>query len=108
LLIRGQKISYAKGKSDVISRLDGTAKMPEAKVEPGASTELQKSVFGAPSTGADAAPVQTQALPPVPPPAATDSTQGTKRRRDDESDEEGAPMEEDEEGEAMMEESDED
>jgi len=108
-----QKIVYGKGKSDIISRLDGTAKMPEAKAESGASTELQKSIFNAPSM-VSSAQVSAQGLPPIPP-AAVEAPQGTKRRREDEgdADEEGgdAAMEEeedDEEGEAMMEESDED
>lgn len=102
-----QKITYGKGKSDIIARLDGTAKMPEVKGDSGASTELQKSIFNAPSMITSGQPAQ--ALPPVPPAPAAETPQGTKRQREDESDEEGAPMEEDDdEGEAMMEESDED
>jgi len=123
----GQKISYGKGKSDIISRLDGTAKMPEVnkggESGGGASTELQKSIFNAPGL--------VQGLPPIPPtitPSASvgevqaQATQGTKRRREDESDaeEDGGEKtsadvameveedDEDDEGEAMMEESDED
>ena len=83
--------------------------MPDVKAEPGVSTELQKSIFNAPS--------QTKLPPPpsagLPKPLngvvedGAKGVQGVKRRRDDESDEEDVPMDEDEED-AAMEESDED
>ncbi|KAF2671335.1 RNA-binding domain-containing protein [Microthyrium microscopicum] len=82
---RPMRIQYAKGKSEFISKLDGTFKIPvmdtgkSVATEPVAGekgTALQQSVFG----GA--------------PPAAAST--GTKRARDEE-EEADAPMEEEEE-----------
>lgn len=106
-----QKIQYAKGKSDTISKLDGTFRAP---VPAGAvtATELQQSIFNAPPSATTAPPTSTPTLKP--PEAAVNgavsedgakSPQGIKRRREDESDEEDAPMDEDDEGDAPMEDS---
>lgn len=86
-----QQLSYAKGKSDTIAKLDGTFKMPSVQEpEPvdAKMTDLQKSVF---SGG-----------PPVSAPKAVQPTEeagkGVKRDREEseeESDEdEGSAMEE--------------
>lgn len=88
-LTDSQRIQYGKGKSDIISRLDGSAKAPDIKTQVPVSTELQKSIFNAPP----------QAVP-APAPSATDgvaatTAQGIKRAREDDSDEGEAPMEED-------------
>lgn len=84
------------------------------------STDLQKSIFNAPPSGAVEDKAPTEAAPQTLnlPNGTSNGTsanedpkspQGVKRRREDESDDEEAPMEEDDEGEAMaMEESDED
>ncbi|KAJ2905117.1 uncharacterized protein MKZ38_006363 [Zalerion maritima] len=70
------KIEYAKSKSDIISKLDGSFKMPSAGAGPGASgvevTDVQRSIFNAPAPGSapaagsttSAAP--TSSLPPKP------------------------------------------
>ena len=83
---------YAQKASDVFARLRGTYSVPVTAPVPNAaggsiSTDLQKSIFGAPpGTGA-------ATLPNKPPEAAT--TQGVKRPREGESDEDEAPMDED-------------
>jgi U2 small nuclear ribonucleoprotein B'' len=91
LLSTTQRISYSKGKSNFVAKLDGTFKIPVVegakKTDEGAvigdkGTALQQSVFG----GAPA-------------------TTGAKRARDD--DDSDAPMEEDEED-MEMDESDDD
>jgi hypothetical protein len=120
---RSQRISYGKGKAGVISRLDGTAKMPETAQPPAQMSDTARSIFAAPpgtlATG----------LPPTAPPpgivspalptklsagVVDDVPKGVKRPRENdepEAEEPGdAPMDEDDdEGGAMeMEESDED
>ncbi|PCG98530.1 U1 small nuclear ribonucleoprotein A/U2 small nuclear ribonucleoprotein B'' [Penicillium occitanis (nom. inval.)] len=75
-------IVYAKGSSHVIAKLRGTY-MATAAAPAGVSTDLQKSIFGAP------------------PSAATAATVGIKRPREEESDESEAPM--DEESDVSME-----
>lgn len=95
------KLSYAKGKSDTIAKLDGTFKIPTPEAATGiAATELQKSVFGGPPPGFEvAAPPATNTLPP---PETSEGDKGVKRRREEESDKEDTSMEEeDDEGEAM-------
>jgi U2 small nuclear ribonucleoprotein B'' len=110
-LIYIQQISYAKSKSDTIAKLDGSFRMPSAAAGAVATTELQKSIFGAPPSASI-----THALPPIPgtlkPPqtavdhamedarSPTTSVAGQKRRRDDEDDE----PEEDSEGDVAMDE----
>lgn len=86
-----QKIVYAKGTSDIIARLRGTYVPPTAPTPApagGVSTDLQKSIFGAPP---GTAPLPSK---PAETTGETAPTQGVKRPRD-ESDEEEAPMEED-------------
>jgi RNA recognition motif-containing protein len=100
-----QKITYAKSKSNVVAKLDGTFKLPQtasaAHVE---VTDLQQSIFNAPvpgqpapaTTAAPAAslkPVGTEATD-----AASPASRGTKRPRDDEEEDESdsdVAMEED-------------
>ncbi|KAH6646481.1 hypothetical protein BKA67DRAFT_664317 [Truncatella angustata] len=99
------RIQYAKGKSDIIAKLDGTYKMPETAGAVAAQmTETQQSIFNAPAPGTAvpataaataAAPTSTPAaasgLPAKPPTAA----RGQKRTRDEE--EEGEEDEEEKE-----------
>ncbi|KAI9765824.1 MAG: U2 snRNP complex subunit msl1 [Geoglossum simile] len=114
------KISYAKGKSDTIAKLDGTYRMPTIGVPAGAieATELQQSIFNAPPGAAaiSAPPKDTagMALKPPPVPVVEDgakSPQGVKRRREEEdvaeSDEDDAPMEEGDSDASMEDSSDE-
>ncbi|OKL64336.1 hypothetical protein UA08_00022 [Talaromyces atroroseus] len=81
-------IAYAKGSSDVIAKLRGTymATSAAANAPAGLSTDLQKSIFGAPPS----------------------TTVGIKRPREEESDEGEAPMDEDESDVSMEASSDED
>jgi RNA recognition motif-containing protein len=84
-------IVYAKGSSHVIAKLRGTyMATATANATAGVSTDLQKSIFGAP------------------PSAVTAATIGTKRPREEESDEGEAPMDEDESDVSMEASSDED
>ncbi|KAI9848755.1 MAG: U2 snRNP complex subunit msl1 [Sclerophora amabilis] len=105
------KIDYAKTKSDTVSKLDGTFRMPAAAAGAVTATELQQSIFNAPpssiTAGATTASTTTTGTGLKPPEAGAaekdgaedgaKSPQGMKRRRDDESDDEGAPMDEDDE-----------
>ncbi|OTB01503.1 hypothetical protein M426DRAFT_214647 [Hypoxylon sp. CI-4A] len=96
-------IEYAKSKSDTISKLDGTYKLPgsaaAANVE---MTEAQQSIFNAPAPGTSTT-TSTTAPPPAPhglpvkPPQGSDhamtdakspDTRGQKRPRDEEEEEE--------------------
>ena len=101
----GQKIQFAKGKSDTIAKLDGTYRMHITAGNEVTTTALQQSIFGAPPSSLPA-PVQAPAPSAKTPEAAianggmeTDQEgarpQGVKRGREEESDDEGAPMEED-------------
>lgn len=103
------QISYAKSKSDMISKLDGTFRMPSAAAGEVTATELQQSIFNAPpSSTATIIPPPSGTLKP--PPAAdqamedakspTTSVAGQKRRRDEEEEE----VDEDSEGDVAMEE----
>ncbi|TVY19855.1 U2 small nuclear ribonucleoprotein B'' [Lachnellula arida] len=106
------QIQYAKSKSDMIAKLDGTFKMPAAAAGAVTATELQQSIFNAPpsaSTTLNTAGATTATLKP--PPGSVDhamedarspttSAAGQKRRRDDEEEEdddseEDVAMEED-------------
>jgi hypothetical protein len=87
----GQKITYAKSKSNIIAKLDGTFKIPTAaaRVE---VTDLQQSIFNAPVPGAASA---APALPSKPPgadhvmaDAGTPESRGVKRPREEEEEEE--------------------
>ncbi|PWY76174.1 RNA binding domain protein [Aspergillus heteromorphus CBS 117.55] len=85
------KIVYAKGASDVISRLRGTYQIPTASAQTvGASTDLQKSIFSGPP-GSVALPSKPFGEVNGEAPGA----HGVKRPREEESDEEEAPMDED-------------
>ncbi|KAI4596252.1 U2 snRNP complex subunit msl1 [Pestalotiopsis sp. 9143b] len=91
------KIQYARGKSDVISRLDGSYNNPEKS---GAETNVemtatQQSIFNAPAPGTAAANAPSTARglpakPPAAPPAApsAEEARGQKRARDEEDEEE--------------------
>ncbi|EEQ34436.1 hypothetical protein McanMca71_002574 [Microsporum canis] len=93
------KIVYAKGNSDIVAKLRGTYNPSGVTADQGISTDLQKSIFNAPPSAANAAttappkPVNGQTSEPPAP-------QGTKRTRDEESEGE-APM--DEESDVSME-----
>ncbi|KAL2124554.1 hypothetical protein VTJ04DRAFT_919 [Mycothermus thermophilus] len=88
---RPLKISYAKGKSNIIAKLDGSFKPPTAaqQVE---VTDLQQSIFNAPVPGA---PAPAPKLPPKPSggdqvmtDAGTPESRGVKRPREEEQEEE--------------------
>ncbi|KAI1265291.1 hypothetical protein F5Y18DRAFT_67168 [Xylariaceae sp. FL1019] len=108
-------IQYAKTKSDVVAKLDGTYKLAEsggatANVE---MTETQQSIFNAPapSSSAPPAPHGLPAKPPQPSkPFATDApssdARGQKRQRDEEEGEEQEEEDDSDEDVAMEEESD--
>lgn len=98
------KIQYAKGKSNFISKLDGTFKIPTADGATAVEqTELQQSIFNAQAPGA--APASTPAAVPKAPASGGDQTmtdandagnRGQKRTRDsDEESDEDVAMEED-------------
>lgn len=91
---RELKISYAKSKSNIIAKLDGTFKPPAASTAAQVEvTDLQQSIFNAPLPGASAN-VTSRGLPPKPSasdhamPDATAETRGTKRPREEEKKEE--------------------
>ncbi|KAH0533895.1 hypothetical protein FGG08_007485 [Glutinoglossum americanum] len=96
------KISYAKGKSDTIAKLDGTYRMPTADIPVGAveATELQQSIFNAPpgavAISAPPKDMSGTALRPPTVPAVEEgarSPQGVKRRREEEDEaESGKPL----------------
>lgn len=100
------KISYAKSKSNVVARLDGTFQLPSA-AQTVEVTDLQQSIFNAPAPGA-----ATTSTPAAAPPAAAaagaaangaaaaDAARGQKRTRDEEEEEE----EESEDSDVAMEE----
>ncbi|EPE05486.1 rna recognition domain-containing protein [Ophiostoma piceae UAMH 11346] len=82
------KISYAKSKSNVISRLDGTFKAQQTAAQIVEVTDLQQSIFSAPVPGSSSTPAPTASAPvgaAVPPSAAA---AGQKRTRDDDDEEE--------------------
>ncbi len=95
-LTRPQNISYAKSKSNVIAKLDGTFKIPTsaAQVE---VTDLQQSIFNAPvpgaTTSAAAAPAASHGLPSRPggdqamKDTGSPENRGQKRPREEEEEE---------------------
>ncbi|MCJ1431674.1 U2 snRNP complex subunit msl1 [Xylographa pallens] len=111
------KIQYAKGRSNVFTKLEGVYRPPTIAAPALGATELQQSIFNAPPSSIPAAapapvPAATGGLAVAPKAAETttngtkddgDVSQGIKRRRDDESDEEDAPMEEDDDDDVSME-----
>ncbi|KAL1859013.1 hypothetical protein VTK73DRAFT_7608 [Phialemonium thermophilum] len=104
------RISYAKSKSNVIAKLDGTFKMPTAAAAVEV-TDLQQSIFNAPVPGQSAPPAQQAPKPsggaadqPMRD-AGTPESRGTKRPREEE--DEKREEEESDSDVAMEEESDE-
>ncbi len=95
----------------MIARLDGTARIPEAKIEAAASSDLQKSIFSAPPpSGLPQIPSDSTLKPPngVQENGAK-SPQGVKRpREDDDAEEEDDPAVVEDSGDEAMEESDSD
>ncbi|KAM7223166.1 U2 small nuclear ribonucleoprotein B' [Rhypophila decipiens] len=90
------KISYGKGRSNIISKLDGSFKPPTTSTAAGVEvTDLQQSIFNAPVPGAPApststasALLESQAAGLPSKPSGTDSdNRGVKRTRDEEEDE---------------------
>ncbi|KAI1094781.1 RNA-binding domain-containing protein [Rostrohypoxylon terebratum] len=96
-------IQYAKSKSDVIAKLDGTYKLPGSAAANIEMTEAQQSIFNAPApetsstTGAATTiPTPPYGLPAKPPrisdqvmtDAKSPDTRGQKRPRDEEEEEE--------------------
>ncbi|KAK4158482.1 hypothetical protein C8A00DRAFT_39200 [Chaetomidium leptoderma] len=104
---RPMSISYAKSKSNMIAKLDGTFKIPAAATAARVEvTDLQQSIFNAPVPGAPSAAPGLPSKPPgadhVMTDAGTPESRGVKRPREDEEEEE----EESDEDVAMEEESD--
>ncbi|KAJ4297144.1 hypothetical protein N0V88_004062 [Collariella sp. IMI 366227] len=95
---RPMKISYAKSKSNIIAKLDGTFKIPTAATAARVEvTDLQQSIFNAPVPGAPAtgAPPAAPGLPSKPSgvdhvmaDAGTPESRGVKRPREEEEQEE--------------------
>ncbi|KAK7741589.1 hypothetical protein SLS63_001146 [Diaporthe eres] len=92
------KVAYAKSKSNVVAKLDGTFKIPTSANQQAEMTDLQQSIFNAPPPGsaAPAAPPAPSGLPTKPPAAAGQATasaddaenRGQKRPREEEEEEE--------------------
>ncbi|MCJ1380981.1 U2 snRNP complex subunit msl1 [Xylographa soralifera] len=111
------KIQYAKGRSNVFTKLEGVYRPPTMAAPALGVTELQQSIFNAPPSSIPVAapasvPTTTGGIALAPKAAETttngakddsDVPQGIKRRRDDVSDEEDAPMEEDDDDDVSME-----
>ncbi|KAL9051441.1 MAG: hypothetical protein Q9162_006010 [Coniocarpon cinnabarinum] len=97
-------ISYGKGRSSIISKLDGTVKPPEAsRPNPQSNAEAKKPNVITPTTTANKTlqpPTGTLKPATGTPSDGSKSPQGTKRPREDDSDE-GEPMQEDDEDEEM-------
>lgn len=102
-------MSYAKSKSNIFAKLDGSFKVPTAATTQAAEmTDLQQSIFNAPVPGSApaAAPPAASGLPARPqgaPSATTEAAEnrGQKRQREDEDEDEDSDV-------AMEEESDDD
>ncbi|KAK4186455.1 U2 small nuclear ribonucleoprotein B [Podospora australis] len=98
---RELKISYAKSKSNIIAKLDGTFKPPAASTAAQVEiTDLQQSIFNAPVPGAPSAgvPAKPANADQVMKDAASPDTRGVKRPREEEGQEESdsdVAMEED-------------
>ncbi|KAK3329335.1 hypothetical protein B0H66DRAFT_19569 [Apodospora peruviana] len=102
------KISYAKSRSNIIAKLDGTFKPPAASTAAQVEiTDLQQSIFNAPVPGAPPTTAPAKPAAPAKPSGAdqdmkdagsTDENRGTKRPRDEEEEEDSdsdVAMEED-------------
>jgi RNA recognition motif-containing protein len=109
------KISYAKGRSDILAKMDGTFRRnpdgslisPAAMAGEVASTELQQSIFNMPPSVAAAVAVTAQQGPGLKKPDVSaievespSEAHGVKRRREEEENEE----EESSDGDVAMEE----
>ncbi|MCJ1406748.1 U2 snRNP complex subunit msl1 [Ptychographa xylographoides] len=108
------KIQYAKGRSNVFTKLEGVYRPPTVPAAV-TSTELQQSIFNVPPSSTPAtAPVPASSTPSAvavvtdAKEAVTNGTstdveepKGVKRPREDESDEEEAPMDEDDDDVSM-------
>ncbi|KAJ4421396.1 hypothetical protein N0V82_003777 [Gnomoniopsis sp. IMI 355080] len=102
------KVSYAKSKSNIFAKLDGSFKVPSATTQAAEMTDLQHSIFNAPVPGsapaaASPAPSGLPARPQAAPPASAETAEnrGQKRQREDEDEDEDSDV-------AMEEESDDD
>ncbi|EFX01045.1 RNA-binding domain containing protein [Grosmannia clavigera kw1407] len=86
------KVTYAKSKSNVIARLDGTFEPPTA-AQTVEVTDLQQSIFNAPAPGSAATPPPVVPKPADAPggtkaDAEAEAARGQKRTRDEEDEEE--------------------
>ncbi|ROW18030.1 hypothetical protein VPNG_00355 [Cytospora leucostoma] len=70
------KVSYAKSKSNIIAKLDGTFHIPKPAAA-AEMTDLQQSIFNAPVPGSAAAAAAPSGLPTKPPTAAADPSTAT-------------------------------
>ncbi|KAF1998082.1 hypothetical protein P154DRAFT_268209 [Amniculicola lignicola CBS 123094] len=97
------RITYAKGKSTKIAKLDGTFKIPAKEPEPGAEgqTAAQHAFGSSAPAPAKLAPIQQK-------PKETEPAKGVKRGREDESEEEEEEEEGSDDEEAAMDVSDSD
>ncbi|SPN96878.1 related to small nuclear ribonucleoprotein U2B [Cephalotrichum gorgonifer] len=100
---RPMKVEYAKSKSNFVSKLDGTFKLPMSGATDVEVTDLQSSIFNAPAPGtaaaakAPAVPAR-QVLDRAAERDGTPDSRGQKRAREEESEEESdsdVAMEED-------------
>lgn len=102
-----QKVMYAKNKSNILAKLDGTFRIPIATNQNAEMTDLQQSIFSAPVPGSvpAAAPPALSGLPSKPQTAPANAeapeSRGQKRSREDEEEEEDSDV-------AMEEDSDDD
>lgn len=88
-LTRAQKISYAKSKSNIVAKLDGTFRMTTGATAPVDITDLQQSIFNAPVPRGGSS--TTHGLPSRPPgggdqamaDAGTPESRGMKRPREE-------------------------
>jgi hypothetical protein len=88
-----QKISYARSKSNIIAKLDGSFKMPAAATAARVEvTDLQQSIFNAPVPGAPSAapglPSKPSGADQTMTDAGTPDGRGVKRPREEEEEEE--------------------
>ncbi|KAK7951865.1 U2 small nuclear ribonucleoprotein B'' [Apiospora aurea] len=88
---RELRISYAKSKSDTVAKLDGTYKMPGSAAANVEMSEVQQSIFNAPTPGSAAATAPAPRGLPSKPPTSEPSNEtsgadarGQKRTRDEE------------------------
>lgn len=85
---------YAKSKSNIIAKLDGTFRIPIATSQTAEMTDLQQSIFSAPVPGSvpAAVPPALSGLPSKPQTASANAeapeSRGQKRPREDEEGEE--------------------